>query len=74
MNQRSTLIRTIIVLLQEDCTRHQFYLQIRRDIYSGKLNCPLSTQYLLSSYIVQGKNHTNFQLKINRKSFILIPL
>lgn len=43
--------------LQEECTRHQFYLQIRRDIYLGKLNCPLSTQYLLSSYVAQGKHH-----------------
>lgn len=47
--------------LQEECTRHQFYLQIRRDIYLGKLKCALSTQYLLSSYIVQGeKNRTLF--------------
>lgn len=41
--------------LQEECTRHQFYLQIRRDIYLGNLNCPLNTQYLLSSYVAQGK-------------------
>lgn len=41
--------------LQEECTRHQFYLQIRRDIYSGKLNCSLITQCFLASYIVQGK-------------------
>lgn len=45
--------------LQEECTRHQFYLQIHRDIYLGKLNCPLNTQYLLSSYIVQGKTRIN---------------
>lgn len=40
--------------IQEQCTRHQFFLQIRRDIYLGKLECPLSTQYLLASYAVQG--------------------
>lgn len=40
--------------LQEESTRHQFYLQIRRDIFRGNLECPLNTQYLLASYIVQG--------------------
>lgn len=40
--------------LQEESTRNQFYLQIRRDIFHGNLECPMSTQYLLASYIVQG--------------------
>lgn len=40
--------------LQEECTRHQFYLQIRRDIFHGNVECPPSTQCLLASYTVQG--------------------
>lgn len=45
-------------LLEED-TRHQFYLQIRRDIYLKLLECPLGTQSLLASYIAQGKWRIN---------------
>lgn len=41
--------------LQEEYTRYQFYLQIRRDIIQGKLACPLNTSCLLASYTVQGK-------------------
>lgn len=39
--------------LLEEWTRHQFYLQIRRDIYLGSLECPPATQQLLASYIAQ---------------------
>uniref|UniRef100_T1IL92 Moesin/ezrin/radixin homolog 1 n=1 Tax=Strigamia maritima TaxID=126957 RepID=T1IL92_STRMM len=41
--------------LQEDITRHQFCLQIRNDILSGKLPCSFVTRALLGSYIVQSE-------------------
>ncbi len=41
--------------LQEEYTRYQFYLQIKRDIFQGKLTCPLNTACLLASYTVQCK-------------------
>lgn len=40
--------------LQEEYTRYQFYLQIKRDIFHGKLTCSLNTACLLASYTVQG--------------------
>ncbi|XP_037034336.1 tyrosine-protein phosphatase non-receptor type 4-like isoform X2 [Bradysia coprophila] len=41
--------------LQEEYTRYQFYLQIKRDIFQGKLTCPLNTACLLASYTVQSE-------------------
>uniref|UniRef100_A0A6P7GN49 protein-tyrosine-phosphatase n=1 Tax=Diabrotica virgifera virgifera TaxID=50390 RepID=A0A6P7GN49_DIAVI len=41
--------------LQEEYTRYQFYLQLRRDILDGKLYLPPSTAILLASYTVQSE-------------------
>ncbi|XP_058055013.1 tyrosine-protein phosphatase non-receptor type 4 [Anopheles bellator] len=41
--------------LQEEYTRYQFYLQIRRDVYQGRLIVGLNTACLLSSYTVQAE-------------------
>ncbi|XP_015121801.1 tyrosine-protein phosphatase non-receptor type 4 isoform X2 [Diachasma alloeum] len=41
--------------LQEEYTRYQFYLQIRRDILQGKLQLPVSTACLIASYTVQSE-------------------
>lgn len=41
--------------LQEEFTRYQFYLQIKRDIYNGKLQVTLNTACLLASYTVQAE-------------------
>ncbi|KYM84287.1 Tyrosine-protein phosphatase non-receptor type 4 [Atta colombica] len=41
--------------LQEEYTRYQFYLQIRRDILQGKLQLPPSTACLIASYTVQSE-------------------
>ncbi|XP_057666991.1 tyrosine-protein phosphatase non-receptor type 4 isoform X1 [Diorhabda carinulata] len=41
--------------LQEEYTRYQFYLQLRRDILEGKLYLPPSTAILLASYTVQSE-------------------
>jgi len=41
--------------LQEEYTRYHFYLQIRKDILSGKLKVPPSTACLLASYTVQSE-------------------
>ncbi|XP_076674909.1 protein tyrosine phosphatase Meg isoform X7 [Andrena cerasifolii] len=41
--------------LQEEYTRYQFYLQIRRDICQGKLQLPPSTACLIASYTVQSE-------------------
>ncbi|XP_075164725.1 protein tyrosine phosphatase Meg isoform X1 [Haematobia irritans] len=41
--------------LQEEYTRYQFYLQIKRNILLGKLPCSLNTQCLLASYTVQSE-------------------
>ncbi|XP_029166807.1 tyrosine-protein phosphatase non-receptor type 4 isoform X6 [Nylanderia fulva] len=41
--------------LQEEYTRYQFYLQIRRDILQGKLQLPTSTACLIASYTVQSE-------------------
>lgn len=41
--------------LQEEYTRYQFYLQIKRDIWLGRLACPLNTACLLASYTVQAE-------------------
>ncbi|XP_016955013.1 tyrosine-protein phosphatase non-receptor type 4 [Drosophila biarmipes] len=41
--------------LQEEFTRYQFYLQIKRHILLGKLPCSSNTQCLLASYTVQSE-------------------
>ncbi|KAL1137787.1 hypothetical protein AAG570_009483, partial [Ranatra chinensis] len=41
--------------LQEEYTRYHFYLQIRKDILTGKLLVPPSTACLLASYTVQSE-------------------
>lgn len=41
--------------LQEEYTRYQFYLQIKRDIFQGKLPVGLNTACLLASYTVQSE-------------------
>lgn len=41
--------------LQEEYTRYQFYLQIRRDIMQGKLQLPVTTACLIASYTVQSE-------------------
>lgn len=43
--------------LQEEYTRYQFYLQVRRDILEGRLILAPSTACLLASYTVQCKLH-----------------
>lgn len=43
------------VVLQEDITRYQLCLQLRRDILSGKLPCSFVTHALLGSYTVQSE-------------------
>ncbi|XP_054735709.1 tyrosine-protein phosphatase non-receptor type 4 isoform X2 [Anastrepha obliqua] len=41
--------------LQEEYTRYQFYLQIKRNIILGRLPCSINTQCLLASYTVQSE-------------------
>ncbi|XP_053673265.1 tyrosine-protein phosphatase non-receptor type 4 [Anopheles nili] len=41
--------------LQEEYTRYQFYLQIRRDVYQGRLPIGLNTACLLASFTVQAE-------------------
>ncbi|XP_037939392.1 tyrosine-protein phosphatase non-receptor type 4 isoform X2 [Teleopsis dalmanni] len=41
--------------LQEEYTRYQFYLQIKRNIFLTKLPCSINTQCLLASYTVQSE-------------------
>ncbi|XP_035787382.1 tyrosine-protein phosphatase non-receptor type 4-like [Anopheles albimanus] len=41
--------------LHEEYTRYQFYLQIRRDVYQGRLPVGLNTACLLASYTVQAE-------------------
>ncbi|KXJ78617.1 hypothetical protein RP20_CCG004101 [Aedes albopictus] len=41
--------------LCEEYTRYQFYLQIKRDIFQGKLPVALNTACLLASYTVQSE-------------------
>lgn len=41
--------------LQEEYTRYQFYLQLRRDILEERLQLAPSTSILLASYTVQCK-------------------
>ncbi|XP_011186095.1 tyrosine-protein phosphatase non-receptor type 4 [Zeugodacus cucurbitae] len=41
--------------LQEEYTRYQFYLQVKRNILLGRLPCSVNTQCLLASYTVQSE-------------------
>jgi tyrosine-protein phosphatase non-receptor type 4 len=41
--------------LQEEYTRYQFYLQIKQDIWNGRLPATLQTACLLASFQVQCK-------------------
>ncbi|XP_066588095.1 tyrosine-protein phosphatase non-receptor type 4 isoform X2 [Prorops nasuta] len=41
--------------LQEEYTRYQFYLQVKRDILQGKLQLSLNTACLIASYTVQSE-------------------
>ncbi|XP_014217078.1 tyrosine-protein phosphatase non-receptor type 4 [Copidosoma floridanum] len=41
--------------LQEEYTRYQFYLQIRKDILNGKLQLPHNNACILASYTVQSE-------------------
>uniref|UniRef100_A0A182NK51 protein-tyrosine-phosphatase n=1 Tax=Anopheles dirus TaxID=7168 RepID=A0A182NK51_9DIPT len=41
--------------LHEEYTRYQFYLQIRRDVYQGRLPVSLNTACLLASFTVQAE-------------------
>lgn len=56
--------------LQEEYTRYQFYLQLRRDILEERLQLAPSTAILLASYTVQCK-YLNIQefLKCFRNNF-----
>lgn len=46
--------------LEDERTRYQYFLQIKRDIYQGRLACPVYTLCLLASYIVQSKQKSIF--------------
>ncbi|XP_048834123.1 tyrosine-protein phosphatase non-receptor type 4-like [Brienomyrus brachyistius] len=41
--------------LQEEYTRYQYFLQLKQDIFSGRLPCPYSTATLLASLAVQSE-------------------
>ncbi|KAG8000779.1 Tyrosine-protein phosphatase non-receptor type 4 [Nibea albiflora] len=41
--------------LQEEYTRYQYFLQIKQDIFTGRLPCPHNTAALLASYAVQSE-------------------
>ncbi|CAI5662396.1 unnamed protein product [Oreochromis niloticus] len=41
--------------LQDEQTRHLYFLQIRSDIREGRLQCPLSAAVVLASYAVQSE-------------------
>jgi len=42
-------------LLQEDCTRYYLVLQLRDDIFGGRLPCTFANHALLGSYVVQSE-------------------
>lgn len=48
--------------LQEEFTRYQFYLQIKNDIWTGRLPSTLTTACLLASYQVQCECFSCFKL------------
>ncbi|XP_043916669.1 tyrosine-protein phosphatase non-receptor type 4 [Protopterus annectens] len=41
--------------LQEEYTRYQFFLQLKQDIFTGRLSCPCHTAALLASYAIQSE-------------------
>ncbi|CAJ1062205.1 tyrosine-protein phosphatase non-receptor type 3 [Xyrichtys novacula] len=41
--------------LQQEQTRHLYFLQIRSDIREGRLQCPMSAAVVLASYAVQSE-------------------
>ncbi|KAG9331014.1 hypothetical protein JZ751_020437 [Albula glossodonta] len=41
--------------LQQEQTRHLYFLQIKNDIQEGRLSCPLSSAVVLASYAVQAE-------------------
>ncbi|CAH8580590.1 unnamed protein product [Schistosoma turkestanicum] len=66
-------------MLQEELTRYQLTLQIRQDIYTGKLPCSWVTQALLGSFMVQAElgdfdpdNHTGSDY-LNEFEFVPSP-
>ena len=40
--------------LHEELTRYQFYLQIKKDLYTTRLPCSFESAAILGSYIMQG--------------------
>lgn len=42
-------------MLQDETTRYQLVLQVRQDVYTGKLPCSWVTQALLGSFLVQSE-------------------
>lgn len=42
-------------MLQEELTRYQFFLQLKRDILTGKLTCPFEVAVQLASYALQSE-------------------
>ena len=40
--------------LHEELTRYQFYLQIKKDMYTTRLPCTFESAALLASYMMQG--------------------
>lgn len=42
------------VKLHEELTRYQFYLQIKKDLFTTRLPCAFDSASLLASYIMQG--------------------
>ncbi|XP_069051113.1 tyrosine-protein phosphatase non-receptor type 3 isoform X1 [Lepisosteus oculatus] len=41
--------------LQQEQTRHLYFLQLKNDIQEGRLSCPLSSAVVLASYAVQSE-------------------
>ena len=42
--------------LHEELTRYQFYLQIKKDLYTTRLPCSFESAALLASYMMQGQS------------------
>lgn len=42
-------------LLREELTRYQFFLQLKLDIFEGKLECPYQTAIQLNALALQCK-------------------
>ncbi|KAL7058579.1 hypothetical protein AAHC03_013171 [Spirometra sp. Aus1] len=42
-------------MLQDEITRYQLVLQVRQDVYTGKLPCSWVTQALLGSFVAQSE-------------------